>query len=80
MRSWLKNIRREAGLTMKQVSEKLGISESYYSSIESGVRQQKMDLLLASGLSSIFKVPVAQIVEWEHELPVKTHNTTEEAQ
>ena len=38
MRSWLKTIRIKAGKTMKSVAEKAGISESYYSQIENGVR------------------------------------------
>lgn len=77
MRNWLKKARCEAGLTMKQVGEKLGISESYYFAIENGIRQQKMDLFLAAGLSSIFKIPIAQITEWERDLPSQPHDTTE---
>jgi transcriptional regulator with XRE-family HTH domain len=77
VREWLKEARSKANLTMKQVSGKLGISESYYSAIESGMRQQKMDLFLASGLSLIFKIPVAQIAEWEQDLPSQPNDITE---
>lgn len=38
MRSWLTNIRKKANLTMAEVAKKSGISESYYSMIESGNR------------------------------------------
>jgi putative transcriptional regulator len=37
-RQWLKNERVNRNLTLCQVSEKIGISESYYSLIESGDR------------------------------------------
>ena len=48
---------------MKNMAEKLGISESYYCAIENGERQRKMDMLLASGLSAILEVPVSRIVQ-----------------
>ena len=39
MRDWLKNLRIEKKLTMKELASKLGISESYYCAIENGERQ-----------------------------------------
>ena len=38
MREWLKNIRTNAGKTMKIVAIEAGISECYYCQIEGGVR------------------------------------------
>lgn len=67
MRDWLKTARNNAGLTMKQLGEKIGISESYYCSIENGTRKQKMDILLVSGLSAALNIPVEQIAELERE-------------
>lgn len=67
MRLWLKNARTEKGLTMKEMGAKLGISESYYCSIEAGVRQKKMDMTLASALSSVLDMSVADIVNYESE-------------
>ena len=46
MREWLKTMRTEQGMTMKDLSRKLGISESYYCAIENGERQKRMDLML----------------------------------
>lgn len=63
MREWLRDLRNQKGLTMKNMAEKLGISESYYCAIENGERQRKMDMLLASGLSAILEVPVSRIVQ-----------------
>ena len=67
MREWLRSSRTEKGLTMKDVSSKLGISESYYCSIETGTRQKKMDLTLVAGLSVVLGIPVAEIVRYECE-------------
>ena len=65
MRDWMKEKRCECGLTMAQVAEKLGITESYYSMIEAGDRQKKMDIFLAEKISSVFGVPLDKISEFE---------------
>lgn len=43
MRSNLKKARQDAGLTQKQVAEKLGISETAYQRIEYGERIGRID-------------------------------------
>lgn len=68
MRSWLKNMRTKAGLSMKDMAQKLDISESYYSMIESGDRQKKMDLVLATGIAAVFGVSVAEITAMEQDV------------
>lgn len=68
MREWLKNLRVEKRLTMKEMAGKLGISESYYCSIENGDRQKKMDIVVAAGLSAILEVPLADIAKLESQL------------
>lgn len=67
MRVWLKNLRTEKQMTMKELGAKLGISESYYCAIENGERQKKMDLVLVSSLSSALGVSVSRIVRSEEE-------------
>ena len=67
MREWLREKREERGLTMKDMAEKLGISESYYCLVESGGRQKKMDIMLVSGLSAALKMKVADIVKLEQQ-------------
>ena len=42
MRPWLREIRRRKGLTTYQAAQMCGISQSYYASIELGVRGQKL--------------------------------------
>lgn len=65
MRSWLKEARQKSGFTMKQMGQKLGITESYYCTIESGERQKNMDISLVSGLSSALGIPIAEIARLE---------------
>ena len=65
MRRWLKALRTEKGLTMKDMGERLCVSESYYSMIENGERQKKMDLIVAAGIAAIFGIPLSHIIELE---------------
>lgn len=65
MREWLKEKRLERGLTMAQLAEKIGITESYYSYIEAGERQKKMDITLAIKLSTTLDMPFLDILERE---------------
>lgn len=71
MRVWLRELRNSKGLKMKELAERLGISESYYSAIESGERQKTMDLTLAAGLAVILEIPVADIVREEQALKLE---------
>ncbi len=65
MRDWLFKARTEKGLTMKQMGEALDVSESYYSMIESGNRQKRMDITLVSRLSSVLGLSISEIANLE---------------
>lgn len=65
VRDWLLKARTDRGLTQQQVANKIDVSESYYSFIESGERQKKMDIALAAKLSIVFDIPIDAIVELE---------------
>ena len=65
MRDWLREARKERGLTMKQAADELHISESYYCCIENGSRQRDMDLSLVSKISTVLNIPVKQILRLE---------------
>lgn len=65
MREWLKEKRTERGLTMKQMAAQLDITESYYSLIEGGERQKKMDISLAIKLSEVLEMPAERVFELE---------------
>ena len=68
-REWLITAREAAGLKQEDVASLLGMSASYYSFIENGMRQKKMDLTLAVKLSGILGIPIERIVELESDEP-----------
>lgn len=70
MREYLKNYREKRGLTMASVAQKLDVSESYYCLIEKGQRQERMDVVLAGRLATVFEVPIQDIIEQERLLCV----------
>ena len=65
MRSWMEKARKCRGLTMKSAATQLGISESYYSMIERGERQQKLDIALAVRISGVFGISLEYIANQE---------------
>mgnify|MGYP002626257581 CR=1 FL=1 len=65
LREWLKQTRIERGMTQAQIAQALDISEGYYSYIESGERQKKMDITLVMKLSNIFGITAQEIAENE---------------
>lgn len=69
MRDWMRNARKQANLTMSEIAQRCGISESYYSMIESGERQKKLDITLAVKLAEAFDVSLETIVLEEAKKP-----------
>lgn len=67
MRGWMKEAREGCNFTMKECADKLDISESYYSMIEGGTRQQRIDIALAAKISCLFGVSLQYIVDKECE-------------
>lgn len=65
MREYLKKLREVNGMTAAETAKKLDISESYYSLIENGKRQEKMDLVLAAKISAIFGIDLAEVLTQE---------------
>lgn len=61
----MKALRKKKGLTMKQLSGKLGITEGYYCSIERGEKKKTLDLDLAQGLSKALGVSLKKIAEMD---------------
>ena len=76
MRDYLKKLRDEHGLTAAETAKKLDISESYYSLIENGKRQEKMDLVLAAKISAIFSIELSEVLAQEKLLKERSHSTT----
>ena len=67
MRKWLYDLRNSKGYTMKEIAEKLDISESYYCLIEKGERQKNMDMTVVAKLSVLFGLPISRIFACERE-------------
>ena len=65
MRTWLRDARKEAGLTCAQMAEKLDISDIYYQFIEAGRRQQNMTIDMAFRLSKALQIPLERIIAYE---------------
>ena len=65
MRDWLVEARKNANMTQLQIAEKLNISEGYYSYIESGERQKKMDITFAIKLANVLNMPIQMIIDYE---------------
>lgn len=70
MREYLVGLREECGLSQQDVSKTLNISSQYYSMIERGERQPKMEITLAVQLSNIFNISVQKFIEMEQEYQI----------
>lgn len=68
MREYLIKLRKGKSLTQQQMADKIGITKQYYSLIEKGKRQKKMDIVLVSAIASVFDMPIEQIAKYEKEL------------
>lgn len=68
MRDWMRKRREELNLTAGQVAKELEITQPYYSMIENGIKQKKMDLIVAEKLSGILKMPIEDIVRAEMQM------------
>ncbi len=65
MRSYLKILRQEKGMSQLEVAKELGISESYYNLIENGKRQNNMRINRALKLAKIFGITLEKLFELE---------------
>lgn len=63
MREWLINLRGE--ISQSEIAEKLGITQQYYSYIENGERQKKMDIQLCEKIAAIFGISISDIIKFE---------------
>ena len=65
MRGWLRQLRKDRGLTQGEVAARLGICQSYYGYIETRGRQKKIDLPLLAKIAGVFQVPLMALVDIE---------------
>ena len=78
MRDWLKEARQVQRLTQKQMADALGISEPYYSLIESGDRQKKMDVSMLINIGNVLGLSIEDIIRKE-EISCQPQRTTASA-
>ena len=67
-RDYLKALRTERNLTTQEVAEAFGISKQYYSMIETGISQKRMDLTLVRRIADFFGVSIEWVAEQEKQL------------
>lgn len=65
MRQYLKDLRINKGITQTELSEALGVTQNYYSLIESGKRMKKIDLLLLDKLATFYNVSINWLLDEE---------------
>lgn len=65
MRNYLVDLRMKQNESQQNVADAIGISRQYYAMIESGERQKKMDIMLATALSNHFNISAATIIDYE---------------
>lgn len=69
MRAWLHDLRHEKGLTLRELGERLGISEGYMSFIEAGSKKKRMDIRTLALIADATGASLYELVtkELEHE-------------
>ena len=65
MRKYLVERRNQLELSQQDVADLIGVSRQYYSFIENGSRQKKMDIDLLSKLADALSIPIADLIEME---------------
>lgn len=65
MREWLIKLRGSS--TQGDIAKKLGISQQYYSYIENGERQRKMDIQICEKIAEVFNISVSDVIKYEAE-------------
>ena len=61
----IREARREAGMTQKELADAIGVTEAYYCMIEGGDRQKKLDLTLALRLGNVLGLPIDEVAKFE---------------
>lgn len=69
MRVWLHDLRQEKGMTLRELGERLGISEGYMSFIEAGSKKKRMDIRTLALIADATGASLYELVtkELEHE-------------
>lgn len=65
MRSWLADIRKERQMSQQEVAKASGISQSYYASIETGVRGKPLRVPMAKAIAKALNFDWERFYEQE---------------
>lgn len=57
MRTWLIDIRKNAGLSQSEVARRAGMSQGFYAAVESGIRGKP--------LKPVYAKSIAQVLEFD---------------
>ncbi|WP_432354442.1 helix-turn-helix transcriptional regulator [Anaerotruncus rubiinfantis] len=69
MRTWLKELRETAGYSQYAVARLAGISQSYYASIETGERGEKLPVATARKIAKVLKFKWTRFYDNENVRP-----------
>lgn len=77
VRHYLTSLRNDRRETQQDVANAVKISRQYYTMIESGERQKRMDITLAARLAQHFGLDVAKIIAMEERWKEETLRDSE---
>lgn len=71
MREFLRDLRKERKLSQDDIAKRMGLTQSFYSMIETGERVERMNLEMAIKLANVLEIDSADFIkremEWERE-------------
>ena len=71
MREFLRDLRKERKLSQDEISKRMGLTQSFYSMIETGERVERMNLDMAVKLANTLGIDSGEFIkhelEWERE-------------
>ena len=71
MREFLRDLRKERKLSQDDIAKRMGLTQSFYSMIETGERIERMNLEMAIKLANVLGIDSADFIkremEWERE-------------
>lgn len=71
MREFLRDLRKESKLSQDDIAKRMGLTQSFYSMIETGERVERMNLDMAIKLANTLGIDSGEFIkhelEWERE-------------
>lgn len=65
MREFLRDLRKERGLSQDEISKRIGLTQSFYSMIETGERVERMNLDMAVKLAKVLGLKLGKFIGYE---------------